>query len=158
VNEDEMLSEAKAQQINELTVRYETNEKEKQLLRHHARLAEQELEIRDRNAAIYGALALIIIAVVSAFFIYRQQKLKNLQLRKDAEFAEAQNKILSQKKLNEQRLHISRELHDNIGTYLTLMKTGLERLPGFSENHRAGEVADLMKKTAVELRHTVWLL
>lgn len=157
-NEDEMLSEAKILQINELTVRYETYEKEKELLRHQARLAEQELEIRDRNAAIYGAMILIAVAAGAAFMIYRHQKLKNLQLRKEAELAEAQNEIESQKKLNEQRLHISRELHDNIGTYLTLMKTGLEGLSGFSENPRAGEVADLMKKASVELRHTVWLL
>ncbi len=156
--EDDMLNEAKARQISELTVRYETYEKEMELLGQKAVLAQQELELHDKNAMIAGVTALVFVSLIFGFFIYRQQKLRNMQLQKEAELAEARSQIASQRILNEQRLHISRELHDNIGTYLTLMRTGLERLPESAESHRVEEVAQLMKKTAVELRHTVWIL
>lgn len=157
-NEDEMLNEAKARQINELSVQYETHEKEKQLLEQKAILAQQELKIRKKNTAIYSTTALVLVSVALSFFVYRQQKLKNLQLVKDAQLADAHSQIMAQKKLNDQRLHIARELHDNIGTYLTFMKTSLEKWQDYNGNGRVKEVVQLMKKTATELRHTVWIL
>ncbi len=48
------------------------------------------------------------------FLFLNQQKLKNAQLIKENELKEALVKIETQNKLQEQRLQISRDLHDNV--------------------------------------------
>lgn len=155
---DSVFAENHAKALADLEVKFRTQEREAQLAQAEASLARHQLHIEKQNRMIYGSIAVILVIAAAGVLLYRQQKLKNLQLEKDKELADAQSQIAFQKKLNEQRLHISRELHDNIGTYLTLMKTGLERLPDSAESHRVSDVIKLMKKTAIELRHTVWIL
>ena len=59
---------------------------------------------------------------------YNQQKLKNRQLQKENELKDALIKIETQNRLQEQRLRISRDLHDNIGAQLTFIISSIDYL------------------------------
>ena len=97
--------------IAELSVEFETEKKEKEL-------AEQALEIKQKNTFIYGSLGLAFLLALLGYLFYNQQKLKNRQLKKEGELKTALAKIETQNRLQEQRLRISRDLHDNIGAQL----------------------------------------
>ncbi|MCK6609316.1 MAG: ATP-binding protein, partial [Flavobacterium sp.] len=72
--------------------------------------------------------------------------------------------IENQNKLHEQRLAISRDLHDNIGAQLTFIISSVENLKfGFPtmetsiKNHLT-KISDFTKTTIVELRDTIWAM
>ena len=78
-----------------------------------------------------------------------------------AERAELQMNISKQEQLvksQEERLRISRELHDNIGSYLTLMSATAEELSNSGESgNKIENLKDNLSMSMRELRRTVWL-
>ncbi len=155
---DSLFKQNHAKALADLEVKFKTEEQLAKLAKAEASLIQQQLRIENQNLLLYGGVFALVLVLAISYLLFRQQKLKTMQLLKDVELKDARNQIALQKKLNEQRQHIARELHDNIGTYLTFMKASLEKLPDTSGSARIKEVVDLMKKTAVELRHTVWIL
>ena len=69
-------------------------------------------------------------------------------------------------RLQAERLRISRELHDNIGSYLTLMSASIEQLSIQNGNNskdgenplKINDLQDTISMSMRELRKTVWLL
>ncbi len=164
INEDELLNETKLKQIVELGIQYETNEKEKQILIQRAELAELDLIIQKRNYQIYGVLGLTLILGLIGYLFYNQQKLKNNQLKKEIELKEALLKIETQNRLQEQRLRISRDLHDNIGAQLTFIISSLDNLKyGFKIDDekltsKLKRISSFTTDTMYELRDTIWAM
>src|SRR5690606_28412310 len=78
-NEDERLSIAKAKQLNELTIQYETAEKERQILVQRAKIADHQLALKNRSFWIFGLGALAVIVGLIGFLLYKQQALKNIK-------------------------------------------------------------------------------
>lgn len=162
--EDLMLNEAKAQQIADMSVQYETAEKEKKILTQKAVLAENESKLKQKNILIYGTSALALVLAVFGYLLYKQQKLKNLQLQKENELKEALGKIATQNKLQEQRLHISRDLHDNIGAQLTFIISSLDNVRYAIKNGKVNLESKLQNislftsNTIYELRDTIWAM
>ena len=72
--------------------------------------------------------------------------------------------IESQNKLQEQRLSISRDLHDNIGAQLTFIISSLENtkfgIPNLETavEKRLDKISDFTRNTIVELRDTIWAM
>ena len=71
--------------------------------------------------------------------------------------------IETQNKLQEQRVLISRDLHDNIGAQLTFIISAIENLKYFDPiketlSHRYESIADFAKQTITELRDTIWAM
>lgn len=161
---DSIFSEKNAQKIADLEVKYETEKKEKEILIQRAELAEQDLVIQKRNYQLYGLALLTLILGLVGFLFYNQQKLKNHQLQKENELKDALIKIETQNKLQEQRLRISRDLHDNIGAQLTFIISSIDNLKyGFDikdENltHKLETISDFTSGTIYELRDTIWAM
>ena len=150
--------------IAELNVNYETEKKENQILEQRAQLAEKDLEVRRKNAFIYGSLALAFILGLLGYLIYSRQKLKNSQLQKEHELQVALAKIETQNRLQEQRLRISRDLHDNIGSQLTFIISSIDNLKyqlkdadnGILE--KLSMISAFTSTTINELRDTIWAM
>lgn len=161
---DSIFSEKNAQKIADLEVKYETEKKEKEILIQRAELAEQNLVIQQRNYQLYGLAFLTLILSVLGFLFYNQQKLKNKQLQKENELKDALLKIETQNKLQEQRLRISRDLHDNIGAQLTFIISSIDNLKyGFDIKdkkltHKLETISDFTSSTIYELRDTIWAM
>ena len=77
------------------------------------------------------ALALAFLFGLIGFLVYKQQRLKNEQIIKENELRQALIKIENQNNLQEQRLAISKDLHDNIGSQLTFIISSLDNLKYF---------------------------
>lgn len=161
---DSVFSKSNADAIAELEVKFNTQEKEIQLAQTRAALAENELKIGRKNALIYGTSTLALVLAILGFLFYKQQKLKNKQLLKENELKEALNQIATQNKLQEQRLRISRDLHDNIGAQLTFIISSIENLKyglkikneNMSQN--LNTIASFTTNTIYELRDTIWAM
>lgn len=161
--EDALLNETKTRQIAEMSERFKTAEKEKEILIQRAELAEKNLIIQNRNIQLYTLLAIALMAILVGYLFYSQQKLKNRQLQKENELKDALIKIETQNRLQEQRLRISRDLHDNIGAQLTFIISSLDNLKyGFdlSDNlqQKLTQISQFTTSTIYELRDTIWAM
>lgn len=141
----------------ELETKYQAEKKQKLLL-------EKEAEAKQKNLQLLllGIFALFIGLV--GWLIYRQQKLKNRQLAQENELKLAISSIETQNKLQEQRLSISRDLHDNIGAQLTFIISSVDNIKyGFdienpNLNAKLDRISGFTKSTIVELRDTIWAM
>ncbi|WOD44120.1 tetratricopeptide repeat-containing sensor histidine kinase [Hwangdonia lutea] len=150
--------------ISEFEVKYETEKKEKEILLQRADIAEKELNLNRKNTQLFGLGILAIIIAILGYLLFNQQKLKNAQLKKEGELKEALVKIETQNRLQEQRLRISRDLHDNIGAQLTFIISSIDNLKyGFKINNdkltsKLSSISDFTKDTIYELRDTIWAM
>lgn len=154
---DDKLKSSVLEETAELETKYQTAKKEKQLL-------QKEAEAKKKTATIIILSLLAFFIAIVGFLIYRQQRLKNVQQKQEFELQSAIAQIENQNKLHEQRLAISRDLHDNIGAQLTFIISSVENLKfGFPtmetsiKNHLT-KISDFTKTTIVELRDTIWAM
>ncbi len=154
---DSILNTETNSKIAELEVQFETNKKEKQLL-------EKEIEVKNSRNKLIAVSALALFIGLVGFLIYRQQKLKNKQQEQEFELKSAIAQIEMQNQLQEQRLSISRDLHDNIGAQLTFVISSVDNLKfgnqiGDSKIvHQLTKISDFTKSTIIELRDTIWAM
>ncbi|WP_339870074.1 sensor histidine kinase [uncultured Algoriphagus sp.] len=151
------LTEQEIQQLtSDLEARYQSEQKD-------AAISQQQLELRNKNIQLYGSLLLALVLGVVGYLLYSQQKLKNRQLKQEGKLKVALGQIETQNKLQEQRVLISRDLHDNIGAQLTFIISAIENLKYFDPikdtlTHRYDSIADFTKQTITELRDTIWAM
>jgi signal transduction histidine kinase len=154
---DEMFTESKEAKISELTIAYETEKKE-------LALAESKIEIQQKNLLLYGAVGGIILLGLIGYLVYNQQRTKNNKLKKEMELKTALARIETQNKLEEQRLRISRDLHDNIGSQLTFVISSLQyiqyqkKLKTEEIKSRVNDIGNFTQQTIHELRDTIWAM
>ncbi|MBN3583953.1 sensor histidine kinase [Algoriphagus aestuarii] len=155
-----LLRKLNEQEILELTSdlesKYQSEKKDKEI-------AENQLTLRTKNIQLFGSLGLAIILAIVGYLLYKQQKLKNRQLQQEVELKAALAQIETQNRLQEQRVLISRDLHDNIGAQLTFIISAIENLNYFDPiketlSHRYESIADFAKQTITELRDTIWAM
>lgn len=161
---DDLFEDTKTKLIFDLDKKYETEKKEKEILAQRANIAEKELRINQKNTQIIGLAILALVLSLLGYLLYKQQKLKNQQLQKEGELKEALIKIETQNSLQEQRLTISRDLHDNIGAQLTFIISSIENLQyGFKITNekltnKLTSISAFTKETIYELRDTIWAM
>ncbi len=154
---DSLVNQDTNSKIAELEVKFDTNEKEKQLL-------QKQAEVETSRIKFSVAIVFAILASIIGFLFYRQQRLKNKQQHQEFELKSAMAQIESQNKLQEQRLSISRDLHDNIGAQLTFIISSLENtkfgIPNLETavEKRLDKISDFTRNTIVELRDTIWAM
>ena len=154
---DSLINQETNSKIAELEVKFDTNEKEKQLL-------QKQAEVETSRIKFSVAIVFAILTSIIGFLFYRQQRLKNKQQHQEFELKSAMAQIESQNKLQEQRLSISRDLHDNIGAQLTFIISSLENtkfgIPNLETavEKRLDKISDFTRNTIVELRDTIWAM
>ena len=153
----EMITEKKEASIAEFNILYETQEKEKQIL-------ESKAETNKKHNQLIIATVTFLGLLLITFLIYRQQKLKNKQQEQEFELKTAISQIENQNKLQEQRLNISRDLHDNIGSQLTFIISSVDNVKYAFEidnkklDDKLTNISSFAKETIVELRDTIWAM
>jgi signal transduction histidine kinase len=161
---DSIFSERNAQAVADLEVKYDSEKKEKEILKQRADLAEQKLTIQKQYYQIYALLGFALVFGLIGYLFFNQQKLKNKQLQKENELKDALIKIETQNRLQEQRLQISRDLHDNIGAQLTFIISSIDNLKyGFEIkddklNSKLNKISEFTSETIYELRDTIWAM
>jgi len=159
---EQILNEQTNKTIAQLEIEFDTEKKEKELIQKDLQFQQAEQEAERKN---FGFLILAIITVlilIIASIIYRQQKYKNNEL---VEKNKLQKLIADEKlknELNEERLRISRDLHDNIGSQLTFITSSVENIKYLNKDTkvtpRLSQISDFTKNTINQLRDTIWAM
>lgn len=155
--QSKIVETAVTKQTNELETKYQTAKKEKQLLL-------KEIEITETRDRLFLVIAIALFIAVLGWLIYRQQKIKNKQQQQEFELKSAIAKIETQNKLQEQRLQISRDLHDNIGSQLTFIISSVDNVKyAFDINNpkldnKLSSISTFARETILELRDTIWAM
>ncbi len=149
--------------------RFETAQREEELLQSRAQLAEtaaevarKEARLKSRQNWIIGLAALLLLVLIAVFFFRRQQKLKEKQLTAEADLREAQAREEAQKSLDKERKRIGRELHDNVGGKIYTIVNSLDYLGLKHEELQRDEELDKLSEQArvvmADLRETIWAM
>jgi len=158
VYRDSVFNAEKTRIIQELNTRYETGKKEKQIAEQEIVLAQQALSVQQKNLQLLGAIGGLFIVLLLAILVYRSQQSRQEKLRQlvALEKVEAVNKIQNEK------LRISRDLHDNIGSQLTFVISTLDNLSYMKTEVQRDEKLGLLRQftrdTMAQLRETIWAL
>ena len=161
---DSLFSKQNAEVLANVEAQLKTKEKEAALAKTKNELLSKELRIRRQNLYIYGSLSALILIIVLSYFIIKSKQLKNKQLQKEAELKTALAKIELKNKLEEQRLRISKDLHDNIGSQLTFVISGLQYIQHQKNikvddlKAKLNQLSDFTQQTIHELRDTIWAM
>ena len=144
-------------QTAELETKYQTTKKEKQII-------QQQAEAKQKNTYLIGLSVLALLISLVGFLIYKQQKQKNQQQEQEFALKSAIEKIESQNKLQEQRLSISRDLHDNIGAQLTFIISSVDNVKYAFDitnpklDNKLTNISSFAQETILELRDTIWAM
>lgn len=154
---DSLFKSEKTKAIFELEAKYENEKKSKLLL-------QIQNKIQQRNTVVIILSLLILSIALISYLLYRQQKFKGIQKEQEFELKSAIAAIETQNKLQEQRITISRDLHDNIGAQLTFIISSINNIKhAFDINNSKLEdklqlISNFTKSTIVELRDTIWAM
>ena len=151
-------------QHNDSVVSFETNKATAQLLSdYNAIQKEKELSEEREKLAIQKSQNILLLSIIAfivliVVFIVRnyQKRQKSLKQEVALEKSEALNKIQKEK------LRISRDLHDNIGSQLTYVISTLDNMNYISDDtkrlERINQLEIFTKNTLTELRETIWTI
>ena len=148
----------------QLEVEFETLKKEKQISDQQIKIAKQEIKAKKRNNMLTGLIALVLFIIVIGIFIYKQQKLKQQKLIEENRLKDEISQVKIQNELHEERLRISRDLHDNIGSQLTFIISSVDNMKHLFKsadqklNNKLSDVSGFTRTTITQLRDTIWAL
>lgn len=140
-----------------LDVAFQTQEKEKVLL-------ETKANVAQKNVYLMGVIALFLSSILIGYLVYFRQKSKTLHLEQEIKLQVALAEVQVYNKLQEQRISISRDLHDNIGSQLTFIISSIENIKYYIGDQndkvfsRLSKISHFTKDTITELRDTIWAM
>ncbi len=165
--QDSLLNEKKTEQVADMRVRYETEQKEKELLAERAekeRLAKEkalaDIRLYNRNKWIIGISSVSLIIILSALAL-GQRKRRKLQAEKDAALIrERENGIKAVfDAQEEERQRIAKDLHDGVGQQVSALKIHLQ---GFKkrfsanmpeEEKKIDDILEMVSETGNDIRN-----
>ncbi len=154
VTKDSLYQRDKIKYIQEFQVRYETERKERELIEAHMQITSHELMVQERNNQLILTGSALVLIIITSLIYYRHQRSNQQRLELKAQLAEAR----THNALQEERLRISQELHDNIGSQLTFVNSFIRTLENDTRDERIQEIRKLNTAAVHELRKTVWLI
>ncbi|QNM84673.1 sensor histidine kinase [Polaribacter pectinis] len=161
---DSISKKSNLKLLQEVETKYQTEKKEKEIALQKEELLEKEIAIKNRTLhAIFLASALLILGIIF-FGIYKKNQYKRKQLQKEINLKDALATIKTQNRLQEQRLRISRDLHDNIGSQLTFIISSIDNLKYISKDvndtlkDKLIGISTFTSETIHELRDTIWAM
>lgn len=161
---DSLYFTEKAKEMFNLKEKYESEQKENEILRQKNELVEGELVLKNRNSMLMGSGALLAILLIVGFVIFREQKVKAKNFARETALEKAMAEARAQENLKEQRLRIARDLHDNIGSQLTYLtsitdsaKRGIDKGEVFLME-KLTQMKQFSLVTISELRDTIWAM
>lgn len=150
---DSLFTSEKNDAVLHYQTKYETEKKEKIIV-------ETQLKSRQKDIWIIllGSTILIGLGIFRNYSI--KSKLKQKQLALENELIQQQ----ANTKIQEQRLEISRDLHDSIGSQLTFINSILDGIKSSSSilddkiNSKINTLTDFSENSMAELKSVLWVL
>lgn len=152
---DSLYNIEKVKNTDRLTKKFQTAEKDK-------KIALQQVKMERRTRWVFGLVFGLVALMVVSYLIYRQQITKRKSLEKENQLKDVIHQQKLQNKLYEERLRISRDLHDNIGSQLTFISSSIDNVQYENKdekvNSELSNIVDFTKSTSSQLRDTIWAM
>lgn len=161
---DSLFITEKAKEVLNLKEKYESEQKENEILRQKNELVANELTLKNRNNLLMMGGGLVVLIMVIGFVLFRDQRLKAEAQEREAALQRAMVEAQAQESLKEQRVRIARDLHDNIGSQLTYITSIIESAKKGIDQGEAYITGKLVQMgqfavvTISELRDTIWAM
>ncbi len=159
---DSLYKIESVEQVEEMETKYETEKKEKLLARNEVEIANQKLEVKSRDNWLMTLSAGALLLILTGVFTYRQQRLRNEKLREEARLKEELSKAEIKSSIQEDRVRISKDLHDHIGAQLTVISSSLDNLAFAEKDEKRkdsfDQISDYTRDTMAQLRETIWAM
>ena len=154
----------KEKSIQEIETKYQSEKNKKKIKTQDEELTKNKLVIENNRLTIALMLGGFLLFLILTFgYFNRQKHLKN-QIERELKLKTAIQEIETQNKIQAERLRISRDLHDNIGSQLSFVVSSLDNLKFKSKEKNTiieeniKEISVFTKNTITELRDTIWAL
>ena len=152
---DSLFNSNRSRQIAEMQTKYETARKEKDLIR-------EQLRVRSRNFWLLALIGLLLLSITVGYVLIKRQREKQAQLQREAQLHEELLRAEMYNGLQEERLRISRDLHDNLGAELTLIGSELTRqVQRTGDQTQQNALKNIVANTRTamqQLRETIWAI
>ena len=160
ISQDSIFNSRITKEIADIQEKYNTAKREKEISQQKEQLLKNELEIKNKNfyTVLLGS-GFLIFSIVS-FSLFKRQQHKRREYKNKLKLKEAQ----TYNKLQDQRLRISRDLHDNIGSQLTFIISSIDNLKFLTDStneklkNKLSEINQFANGTIAQLRDTIWAL
>ena len=160
IAQDSIFNTRITKEIAEIQEKYDTAQREKEIAQQKEQLLKNELEIKNKNlTALLLGSGLLFFSIIS-FGLYKRQQHKKREYKNKLALKEAQ----TYSKLQDQRLRISRDLHDNIGSQLTFIISSIDNLKFLTDatnlklKNKLSEINQFANATIGQLRDTIWAM
>ena len=141
--------------VAQLEIAYETEQKNKLI-------AENKYELENRKQQLTFAFITLILLVLIIIGVYKYQQQKRKRIVEELEYTNKLKNTELEKKIVEEKLSISRELHDNIGSQLTFIISSLDNLTYLEKSNsivpRLNNIKNFSKDALLDLRSTIWAM
>lgn len=164
VIKDSMLNEVTNEQIALINTQYETEKKEKEIAEQQLKISAQQLKVKQRNYLLTVLGLLVLFIVVIGGFVYRTQKQKQIRLQEENLLKDEIAQVNLQNNLHQERLAISGNLNDNIGSQLTFIISSIDNMQHLFNTkdekltNKLDEISTFTRTTITQLRDTIWAL
>lgn len=146
-------------EIANLEVKYKTAEKEREILKNKTDLLIAGSQLQKRNSWLIITSLVVFLLVFGVFFVIRNAKLKQQKLQEESVYKISIAQAETKNQVQEEKLRISRELHDNIGAQLSFINGSIQSLAAADlANEKLQQTQLITQNTIKELRSTVWLI
>ncbi|WP_337865048.1 ATP-binding protein [Ignavibacterium sp.] len=141
--------------IAQLEIAYETQNKDRVI-------SENQLKLKAKEQQLIFTISSLILIIIIFIGVYKYQQLKKKKELTEFEFKAKIKSAEMEKKLSDEKLRISRELHDNIGSQLTFIISSLDNIiykNSIAESKNSiNALRDFGRNALSDLRNTIWAM
>lgn len=158
--QDKIFNDEMIDKIAFLNIKYETEKKEKELSMAKLKVSKEVLASKQKNIWLVILAGFFLIGLLVFRNLTIKSRLRQKQLALENDLLQEQNVSKAQ----QQRLEISRDLHDSVGSQLTLMSSTLDSLRYVSDTdssrqkEKISSLSTFVDLSISELRNTLWIL
>lgn len=160
--QSEQYNVEKDKVIRETQAKYQSEKRDRELAENQVVLAQEQIKVRQRTAWAIALVAVLVLLIVIGFNIYRRQRLKQQKIMEESDLREKLSRAEIKASIEEERVRISRDLHDHIGAQLTIISSGIDQLAFNDEDaerkNALYEISDNSRETTIKLRETIWAM
>lgn len=141
--------------IAQLEIAYETQKKDRII-------SENQLKLKAKEQQLIFTISSLILLIIIFTGVYKYQQLKKKKELTELKFKAKIKNAEMERNLSDEKLRISRELHDNIGSQLTFIISSLDNIlfkNSISDSKNSINVIKEFGRNALsDLRNTIWAM